>query len=97
MSSKPDVILQVDVVEQVRVLTEQRVKLQLQIDHLNQRMELLQNSLAENDHLAERVKVLTTESLGLFSQEWRLRATHYPDIWLASLEKAVLLAEPPKK
>jgi DNA repair exonuclease SbcCD ATPase subunit len=94
MSAKPDLVPQETIVEQVKGLLEQKHKLTTEIQQLQHRLELLNLSINENDHLKERVQHLTTESLSLFEEEWKRRAEYYPDIWLAVLEAAVTVVQP---
>jgi len=95
MSVKPDVVPQATVVEQVKGLSEQRYKLTIQAEQLEHRLKLIEGSLSENDQLSERVNALLAESLGLFEEEWKRRATFYPDLWLGTLEQALMVIAPP--
>jgi NADH:ubiquinone oxidoreductase subunit E len=97
MSLKPELVPQATVVEQVKVLTEQRHKYTVQVEQLEHRLKLIENSQAENGHLEDRVKALLADSLNLFGQEWKHRTEFYPDIYLASLEQSLLVIAPPKK
>jgi hypothetical protein len=97
MSTQPDTIPQEQVIEQVKLLTEQKQKLSNHIEQLELKGEQLEASLSENGNLAERVKALSNESLALFDEEWKRRTAFYPDIHVASLEQTLLIVQPPKK
>ena len=71
MSLKPDVVPQEQVIEEVKGMTEQRLKLFTQINDIETKHKLIEASLAENDHIKERVKALLAESLSLFEEEWK--------------------------
>jgi hypothetical protein len=98
MNFKPDIVAQPLVVEQVKGLIEQKHKLSVQVEQLEHRLKLIESSLSENDQMSERVKVLVAESLSLFEEEWKRKSEFYPDLWLASLEQALVqVAAPAKK
>ena len=97
MTFKPDIVTQNQIVDQVKGLIEQRYKLQVQEEQLERKLKLIETSLAENDHLTEKVNALLAESLALFEEEWKHRNEFYPDIWLASLEQAMNAVQSKKK
>jgi hypothetical protein len=97
MSLKPDVVPQPVVIEQVKVLVEQRYRLTVEAEQLQNRLKQIEIANAENGVLADRVKALLSESLGLFEEEWRHRCEFYPDLWLGALEQALVVVQPPAK
>ena len=97
MSLKPDIVAQALVIDQVKGLIEQKYKIEVQIGQMEKRLKLIESSLAENDTLTERMHALLAESLSLFEDEWSRRSEYYPDIWLASMEQALITIQPPKK
>ena len=94
MTLKPEIVSQTLVIEQVKELTDQRYKLNVQIEQLENRLKLIEASIAENGELAGRVNALLAESLGLFEEEWRNRSALFPDLWLSTLEQSLLFANP---
>ena len=97
MTFKPEIVPQTQVVEEIRGLTDQREKLRVQAEQLEHKLKLVEASLAENDHLAVRVKELMAESLALFEDEQKRKSEYYPDLWLSAMEQALIAVVPPPK
>ena len=93
MSLPVDIISSTQVTEQIKGLTEQRYKLQIHVEQMEKRLHLIEASLVENEHRAERVRILLSESLALFEEERLRKESHYPDIWKNSLEQALAMFE----
>ena len=99
MTIKPLAIEQDAIVDQVKELSSEKNNLEVQIEVLERKLENIKASIAENEDLKTKNKILQEQVLKQFEEEWKRRAEYYPDIHLAILMKAAALnaAPPPKK
>lgn len=95
--AKAPIIQQDTVVEQVKEMTAQKKQLEIQVDILTARLKMIESSLSENDILKKKCAELLAESLKLQREEWKRRATYYPDIRLQLLSKALEVIAPPQQ
>lgn len=94
MSLKPPIITQDQLMEQVQHMDQQKQQLESSLSLLRHKLELIEKSVGENDHLRAKVQELMNLSYQNFEAEWKRRTEYYPEIRLKILEKAIDLLAP---
>ena len=97
MSTKAVLITQEEVVDQVKLLETQKAEMEVELEQLELKLRNIEASLAENEQLRSKTQDLTNQTLQNFEEEWNRRASHFPDIYLKTLESAAALVTAPKK
>lgn len=96
MSVTAIVITQEQTVEQIKDLHHQRDQLQIQLEQLERKLKMIESSLAENEELKVKVKVLLEASTKLFLEEWKRKHEYFPEIHLASVLDEIAVLNPAK-
>lgn len=97
MSTQAVLITQEAVVDQVKLLETQKAEMEVELEQLENKLRSIEASLAENEQLRTKNQEMLNQTLQNFEEEWNRRPSHFPDIFLKTLESAAALVAAPKK